>query len=562
MARARLIARRVPKRRTGTEPDGSSSNLPKQAELLNIPRAEWERARRRLRFVKILARRKGASAGAFSTVAKKARVSIRTLYRWVNLWRGDPTLTALLRVKRGPKRGARRLDLERETIIDRALDVWLSSREVLPVSRAVEEVNRQCRAAGFPGVARNTLMLRLKARGGPSRSRLVPRTTENIPATRRALGIVQVDHTLVDVIVVEEGTRRPIGRPWITVVFDVATRAVLGFHATLESPSATSVAMALSMACRPKGASLRRVDVDVEWPMAGLPEVLHLDNGREFHSEALRRGCERHDIRLTYRPAGQPHTGGHIERYLGTLMRRIHGLPGTTRSNPEARGNYPSAKRSSLTLAELERWLTLEIAGRYHSAVHRGLHLSPAAAWRNAIRGRALRTPLKPKELAIDFFPAVARKIGRTGFQFLYIRYWDPLLPRLFSAPGRTWVRYDPRNLARVFVPLPGRDEYLEVPYADLRRPPISLSEQQAAVREILDRGRRSANEDAMFATIEQQRRLVDKALSKTRNRRKAARRPVVALDTLLPTAAPTSPATSLNFKKPAVPFPGEVWKS
>jgi len=533
---------------------------PRQTELLNIPKSEWELARRRLPFVKMVTRRRRSSKLAYIAVAKKAGVCLRTLYRWVELWRRDPTLTALLGGASGPKRGGHRLDLEREAIVDRVLDDWFSSREVLPLARAVEEVDRRCRAAGFSGVARGTLERRMQVRGGPSRTRPALRNPDNIPATRRALGIVQVDHTLVDVIVVEEGTRRPIGRPWITVVFDVATRVVLGFHATLESPSATSVAMALSMACLPKGPWLRSVGVDVEWPMTGLPEVLHLDNGREFHSEALRRGCERHDIRLTYRPPGQPHTGGHIERYLGTLMRRIHGLPGTTSSNPKARGSYPSEKRSSLTLAELQAWLTLEIAGRYHSAVHRGIHLSPGAAWHKAIRGRSMRTPMRPKELAIDFLPAVPRKIGRSGFQFLHIRYWDPQIPRLFAGSGRTWVRYDPRNLARVFVPIPGRDEYMSVPYADLRRPPISLGEQQAAVREILDRGRRSANEEAIFATIEQQRHLVDRALQKTRNRRKVARRPIAVLDTALPTPSSFPAAAPVNYNKPAVPFPGETW--
>jgi putative transposase len=102
----------------------------------------------------------------------------------------------------------------------------------------------------------------------------------------------------------------------------------------------------------------------------------------------------------------------------------------------------------------------------------------------------------------------------------------------------------------------------MSVPYADLRRPPISLGEQQAAVREILDHGRRSANEEAIFATIEQQRHLVDRALQKTRNRRKVARRPTALLDTALPTPAASPAATPLNYNKPAVPFPGETWNS
>ncbi len=134
----------------------------------------------------------------------------------------------------------------------------------------------------------------------------------------------------MDVIIVNEVHRLPIGRPWITIIFDVASRAVLDFHASLEAPSATSVALALSMACLQKEKLLQEVDAEFAWPMHGVPELLHLDNGSEFHSEALRRGSERYGIRLAYRPPGQPYTGGHIERYLGTLMRRIHGIPRTT----------------------------------------------------------------------------------------------------------------------------------------------------------------------------------------------------------------------------------------
>jgi putative transposase len=149
---------------------------------------------------------------------------------------------------------------------------------------------------------------------------------------------VQADHTPVDLIVVDEINRLSIGRPWVTIIFDVATRAVFGFHATLEAPSVTSVAMALSMACVPKSKWLQALGIDLDWPMHGIPEVLHLDNASEFHGEALRIGCERYGIRLDYRPRGHVYTGGHIERYLGTLMRRIHGVPGTTMSNVKARG--------------------------------------------------------------------------------------------------------------------------------------------------------------------------------------------------------------------------------
>jgi putative transposase len=437
----------------------------------------------------------------------------------------------------------------------------MASREPLPISRAVEEVTRLAKAAGLKPVARDSIAARVMSRGGGSRRRrnAPVAARPEIPRVRRALGIVQADHTPVDLIVVDEISRLPIGRPWVTIIFDVASRAVLGFHVTLEAPSATSVAMALSMACLPKTKWLEALALDLDWPMCGIPEVLHLDNASEFHGEALRRGCERYGIQLQYRPPGQPHTGGHIERYLGTLMRRIHGVPGTTMSNVKERGTYPSEKRATLSMRELEAWLTLEIAGRYHHAIHCGIHMSPYVAWTRALGGRPLATPDRPDKFVLDFLPVISRKIGRSGFQIFHIRYWDPLLSRLFTESQRTLVRYDPRNLARVWVPIPDRGEYLAVPYADLRRPPISQSEQEAAMREIQASGRRTANEDAIFSTVELQRKLIDRARRSTKARRMLARRP--DLPPLQPTQVPGSDST-VDYSKPVIPYPSETWSS
>lgn len=436
----------------------------------------------------------------------------------------------------------------------------MASREPLPISRAVEEAVRLTRAAGLKSVARNSITRRLAMRGGSAHQRS-PKERQlrpDIPKTRRALGIVQADHTPVDLVVVDEINRLPVGRPWVTIIFDVATRAVLGFHATLEAPSATSVAMALSMACLPKSKWLQSLAIDLNWPMRGIPEVLHLDNASEFHSEALRRGCERYGIRLDYRPPGHVYTGGHIERYLGTLMRRIHGVPGTTMSNVKARGRYDSEKRATLSLRELEAWLALEMGGRYHHAIHRGLHMTPFYAWTRAMGKRPIPAPEYPEKFVLDFLPVISRKIGRAGFQMFHIRYWDPLLSHLFTESQRLFVRYDPRNLAKVWVPIPDRGEYLAVPYADLRRPPISQSEQEATMLEIQTGGRRTANEDAIFSTIELQRKLIDRARSSTKARRLRARRPVEP-----PIESSLVPSSdTIDYSKPAIPYPSETWSS
>jgi putative transposase len=109
----------------------------------------------------------------------------------------------------------------------------------------------------------------------------------------------------VDVIVVDDQYRLPIGRPYLTVAIDVASRCVVGLVVTLEAPSATSVGLCLAHAATDKRPWLERLGVEAVWPMSGKPRELYLDNAAEFQSEALRRGCDQHGIKLRPCPGGR-----------------------------------------------------------------------------------------------------------------------------------------------------------------------------------------------------------------------------------------------------------------
>jgi putative transposase len=124
---------------------------------------------------------------------------------------------------------------------------------------------------------------------------------------------------------------------------------------------------------------------DVEWQMHGKPELIHVDNAPEFHSEALERGCEQHGIKRDYRPKNQAHFGGIIERVIGTAMKMSQELPGTTFSNVQERGKYDSEGNAVLTLQELEKWLVLAIAS-YHNSMHGTLKMPPASFWRKRVK--------------------------------------------------------------------------------------------------------------------------------------------------------------------------------
>lgn len=116
------------------------------------------------------------------------------------------------------------------------------------------------------------------------------------------LGVWQMDHTPVDVFVVDNEHSILIGRPWLTLAIDLAARKVAGIDVSLRAPSALSVSLTLSHAVLSKTEWFAdRKLLNLNWPVAGLPRTIHADNGKDFHSEALVRGCREYGIQLDHR---------------------------------------------------------------------------------------------------------------------------------------------------------------------------------------------------------------------------------------------------------------------
>src|SRR5690606_5990894 len=153
----------------------------------------------------------------------------------------------------------------------------------------------------------------------------------------------------------------------------------------------------------------------------------------------------------------------------------------------------------------------------------------------------------------LDFLPGERRRIRRNGIRIFNIHYWDNILsPLAGRSDQRYLVRYDPRDLSRVFL----RDdngEYWTIPYRDLGALPVSLWEHRNASRVLRANGLKSVDEKAIFETITEQRALVADATKQTKAQRLAtARRPVVA------DASSTEPTLQTRPEPPS-PFDTEA---
>ena len=203
-------------------------------------------------------------------------------------------------------------------------------------------------------------------------------------------------------------------------------------------------------------------------------------------------------------------------------MGAVHLLPWDHLSNVMDKGDYPSEKTAVLTMAELDSWIALQIAGVYHQSVHSALHRPPIQAWSAMMehRSRPLKHPASPEQFFLDFLPGERRMIRRDGIRLFNIYYWDNYLSPLAGRSQDTMmIKYDPRNLSRVFLQ-DDEGRYWPIPYRDLGLPPISLWEHWEAMKRLKQEGRQAVEERTIFDTILKQRKLIESARRTTRQRR------------------------------------------
>jgi len=392
--------------------------------------------------------------------------SKRTLERAVKKIMAFDSIRVLAAGKSGRRSGTRYLDAPVETIICEQLNQnWLVGNKP-HLSDVIDQIQSECRKRGLSEPCTTTIRRRAMSldayqvmvlREGAKKAKYTLAAMPGHIDAALALETVQIDHTLADVILVSERNRTiPIGRPWVTLAIDVATRMVVGVYITLEPPSAVSVAMCLVNALVPKGAFLSLLGLKGSWPVAGVMQCIHLDNAREFHSEALQRGCSELGIDIQYRPVDSPHYGGIIERLIGTFMGRCRLLPGATQSNVAKRGDYDSEAKAVMTLSEFKAFFVNEIVNVYHTKKHRTLNVPPLAKWdelcaKNEIQP-ALPAGWNDWMLPTMFYPFEMRVIGRTGVQFENRLYWHDDLEDWIGDKVKRPVFYDPGDLSKVIV--------------------------------------------------------------------------------------------------------------
>lgn len=521
-------------------------------EIVDVSDKDWKEAQRRFKIIQPVLQYPNDSE-IIKETCKANKVSVPTLYRWLSRYRQTNTISSLVPEQRTGGKGKSRLEENVEAIIKGCIESIYLTKQRKSIRKVCLEVIQQCNNAGIQPPHSNTVRNRIislseemtvQYRLGKSvaRQKFEPQRG-SFPGADYPLSVVQIDHTKLDIILVDDVHRNPIGRPWITLAIDIFSRTVLGFYISFDPPGALGVGMCLSHAILPKEIWLERNGIKTSWSCYGVMKTIHADNAKEFRGNMLQMACQEYGIDIDWRPVKTPHWGGHIERLLGTLLKEIHTLPGTTFSNTEARKHYNSEKKAALTLKELETWLTIYITDVYHKRVHATIGISPLQKWTEGILGKGEqkgiglpRRILHERKLWLDFMPYVERSIQEYGVLIDYIHYYHDVLRRWVNSYESTGRKHkirrkfifkrDPRDISVIYFFDPDTKQYHDIPYRNTSFPPISIWEHREVVRKLGERQEPHYSEEEIFAAYAEMKAIEEKAVTKTavtkRNRSKA----------------------------------------
>lgn len=184
----------------------------------------------------------------------------------------------------------------------------------------------------------------------------------------RLLELVECDTQVMDLFVVDEDGR-VIGRPYLTVLLEVRARYIIGYDISLNPP------------CIEKTLRALRRSLCLDRDHTGLGETYVMDNGSEFAGGKMGYIMQLLGSAIVYCEPYAPDQKSHVERWFKTQnIQFVHHLSGTTFSNPEERGDYPSEAKALYTVddlnAQFEKFLAI-----YHHAFHRSLNDSPYNTW-------------------------------------------------------------------------------------------------------------------------------------------------------------------------------------
>ncbi len=375
------------------------------------------------------------------------------------------------------------------------------------IKGAFDEFERKCGKQGLESSSYQTFVNRVHSLpASEKRGKYCPKTqsfiSQGLNGTyqegRYPGCVIQMDHTELDIWLVDALTKQPMGRPWLTLGADTFSRSLWGFFLSFDSPSSETVTSAIinGLTIKEKLLEWRLFEAQkkddgfepsqYKWLCAGFPGTIQVDNSQEFGANNVLNFCIKNNITLEFPPVKLPNYGGYIESTWNTINTAILNakLPGRIFSLPKSRQsvsrpkfiappNYDPKKEACLTLDEFREWLFNYFIVQYLVDLKANQNHSPNDTWTNGIKGEnyqplggALRTldPIEYEHYEFDAKIEFTAVLTQKGFRHHYIYYtseWtnEARKNKIIFDKKKYALKISHWDIRKVFIKNPQTDE-------------------------------------------------------------------------------------------------------
>jgi putative transposase len=383
------------------------------------------------------------------------------------------------------KRQPRRLHAEVEAVVKRTIRAEYCTRDRVSMVSVLASVTTQLESLAFSkaipveaaNVSHSTLLRRAKdidgftldsSRYGPAFAQRKWRESHRGIRATRVLERFEIDHTLLDIVVVCDMTGLPLGRPTITVVVDSFSGYVCGFFISFWGTGLAPTMSAFKQAILPKDQFTREAfGLESPWLGYGIPELLVVDNGLEFHSNQFLRVAALLNTDIRFCAVRQPWLKPVVER----TMRSVNGyLP--ARGKVERRiDNYLPInpdESAAISFTGLCQGLLKAFVDVHAFEINERKLARPFDLFEDSFQ----RVP--PPNLAADLSqfdviisPSIHRNVTGEGVTYDYLRYNSSELQALRRRIGgnfRPLIKTPHHNIGSIHVHDPIAKSWLCVP--------------------------------------------------------------------------------------------------
>lgn len=350
--------------------------------------------------------------------------------------------------------------------------------------------------------------------------------------------VAELDHTKMDLIVVDEETSLPLGRPWLVVLIDRRTRMPLGFHVSFDPPSVQTVAECLKNAIKPKSYVKKLYpDIKGDWPCYGVPGWVVFDRAMENVGKDIEDMASSVGFNVTFCPRKKAWYKGIVERFLGTLNRKVtNRVPGKTFASILEREDYNPAKDSIVTYDELRHLIHKCLIDDYMQSPHRGLGGVPLKVWEREIKNHEIPPLPDLVQLEASLGRVETRVLSRKGIEFENLFYmredvvawlrdtkFCELTEKAKTGQG-VKVKYDPTDMSKVWVLDPRTSRYVDVPCLDQGyTKSLSLWQHRVIKNYLRNQLQKDVNREGLLEARAEIEELVNEMLRGRRGKRKTS---------------------------------------